>query len=108
MKKKELDIGLKDVTDEVKTSSLSILSPECEACPFVKKCKCKRMVAEAYLMPESAEMSSPVLELLVIKHDYRDIKVAPNTTITIDLEELKKQIERDIYRKAGIGLNYGA
>ena len=88
--------------------SLSRLSPECAACPFVKKCKNKRMAAEAYLIPSSAEMVSPVMEPVSVNHDYRDIKVAPNTTITIDLEELKKQIERDIYRKAGIGLNYGA
>lgn len=88
--------------------SLSRLSPECAACPFVEKCKYKRMAAEAYLMPASAEMVAPAMKPVSVKHDYRDIKVAPNTTITIDLEELKKQIERDIYRKAGIGLNYGA
>lgn len=88
--------------------SLSRLSPECAACPFVKKCKKKRMAAEAYLMPASAEMVAPAMEPVSVKHDYRYIKVSPNTTITIDLEELKKQIERDIYRKAGIGLNYGA
>lgn len=71
-------------------------------------CNNKRMVAEAYLIPASAEITSPVLQPLAAKHDYRDIKVAPDTAITIDLEELKEQIERDIYRKAGIGLNYGA
>lgn len=87
---------------------LSRLSLECAVCPFVKKCNNKRMAAEAYLMPASAEMVAPVIEPVSTKHDYRDIKVSPNTTITIDLEELKKQIERDIYRKAGIGLDYGA
>ena len=87
---------------------LSRLSPECERCPFVEKCNNKRMVAEAYLIPASDEMLAPVLEPMAVNHDYRDIKVAPNTTITIDLEELKKQMERDIYRKAGIGLDYGA
>lgn len=87
---------------------LSRLSPECERCPFVEKCKNKRMVAYSYLVPASAEMAAPLLEPMAVKHDYREIKVAPNTTITIDLEELKKQLERDIYRSAGIGLNYGA
>lgn len=66
------------------------------------------MVAEAYLMPAQAEMLAPVLEPMAVKHDYRDIRVAPDMTITIDIEELKKQIERDIYRKSGIGINYGA
>lgn len=88
--------------------NLSRISPECEKCPFVEKCNNKRMVAEAYLIPASAEMLDPVLEPMAVKHDYRDIKVAPDMTITIDLEELKKQIERDFYRKAGIGLDYGA
>lgn len=88
--------------------NLSRISPECEKCPFVKKCNNKRMVAEAYLMPAQAEMLAPVLEPMAVKHDYRDIRVAPDMTITIDIEELKKQIERDIYRKSGIGINYGA
>ena len=87
---------------------LSRLSPECEKSPFVEKCNNKRMVAEAYLMPASAEMIAPVLEHIAVKHDYRDVKVAPNTTITIDLEASKKQMERDFYRNAGIGLDYGA
>lgn len=89
-------------------TNLSRLSPECEKCPFDEKCNNKRMVAYSYLVPTSAEMDAPLLEPMAVNHDYRDIKVAPNTTITIDLEELKKQIERDIYRSAGIGLNYGA
>lgn len=89
-------------------SGLRRLAPECEACPFVEKCDNKRMVGESYIMPALAEMIAPTLQPLAVKHDYRDIKVAPDTTITIDLEELKKQIERDIYRKAGIGVDYGA
>lgn len=89
-------------------SGLRRLAPECEACPFVEKCDNKRMVEEAYILPALAEMIAPTLQPMVVKHDYRDIKVAPDTTITIDLEELKKQIERDFYRKAGIGVDYGA
>ena len=88
--------------------SLSRLSTECEACPFVEKCNNKRMVGESYIMPALAEAIAPVIQPMAIKHDYRDIKVAPNTTITIDVEEVKKQLERDFYRKLGIGLNYGA
>lgn len=89
-------------------SNLRRLAPECEACPFVEKCDNKRMVGESYVMPASAEMAAPVLEPMAVKHDYRDIKVAPNTAITIDVEEIKKQLERDFYRSAGIGVNYGA
>jgi hypothetical protein len=49
-------------------------------------------------------MASPVLKA----HDYRNVKVAENTTITIDVEELKERMRKEIYRQAGIGLNYGA
>lgn len=45
---------------------------------------------------------------LLVKHNYRNVKVGENTTITIDVEELKKQMQEDIYKSMGIGLNYGA
>lgn len=66
------------------------------------------MEKEAYLTPTTSpiieDMASPVLKA----HDYRNVKVAENTTITIDVEELKERMRKDIYKKAGIGLNYGA
>ncbi len=43
---------------------------------------------------------------LLIPHDYRNIKVTEEMTVTIDLEELKKQLVESHYKK--IGLNYGA
>lgn len=45
---------------------------------------------------------------ILVPHDYRDVKIADGMTITIDLEELKKQIEQNIYRQAGLGLQFGA
>lgn len=53
-------------------------------------------------MPATQETAQPLL----IPHDYRRIKVDKDTTITIDLEELKKQLAESHY--AQIGLNYGA
>ncbi len=93
--------------------SLKRLSKKCRECPFKEKCSKKRMEAEAYLpdpmlasaaMPSAAETAAPVLR----KHDYRDVKVAEGTTVTIDLEELKEQMEQDFYRSVGLGLNFGA
>lgn len=52
-------------------------------------------------MPLSQELAQPLL----IPHDYRNIKVSEGVTITIDLEELKKQLVESHYEK--IGLNYG-
>lgn len=71
------------------------------------------MEAEGYLpepvlasasMPSAAELAAPALR----KHDYRDVKVAEGTTITIDLEELKEQMNQDFYKSVGLGLHFGA
>ncbi|MFR5739574.1 MAG: hypothetical protein ACLUEC_10380 [Coprococcus sp.] len=94
-------------------ASLSRMATKCRNCPFVSKCEKKRMEAATYIepnltmpatIPSVAEMVSP----MVVKHDYRDIKVDENTTITIDLEEMKRQMTKDFYRKAGIGFYPGA
>lgn len=91
----------------------SRLCEECRRCPFVSKCDRKRMEAMAYLEPKvaasaSVDYAAPVLADILVKHDYRDIKVGENTTITIDVEELKRQMKKDFYRKLGIGFYPGA
>ena len=55
-------------------------------------------------VPSGAEMLQP----MAVKHDYRDIKISEGVTITIDVEELKEQMQKDFYRKVGIGLYPGA
>lgn len=89
-------------------SGLTRMAKMCRECPYKDRCTNKRMEKEAYLSPVEApvieDMASPVLKA----HDYRNVKVAENTTITIDVEELKERMRKDIYKKAGIGLNYGA
>ena len=93
--------------------SLSRLSKKCRDCPFKDKCNKKRMEAEGYLskpmaasvaMPSVSEMAAP----MVAKHDYRDIKLGENQIITIDLEELKRQMKHDFYKAVGLGIDYGA
>lgn len=89
-------------------SGLTRMAKMCRGCPFKDRCKNKRLEKEAYLTPTTSpiieDMVSPVLK----DHDYRNVKVTENTTITIDVEELKERMRKEIYRKAGIGLNYGA
>jgi hypothetical protein len=89
-------------------SGLTRMAKMCRECPFKDKCKNKRLQKEAYLTPNISliieDMASPVLNA----HDYRNVKVAENTTITIDVEEQKERMRKEIYRQAGIGLNYGA
>ena len=48
----------------------------------------------------------PLAQPLLVPHDYRNVKVAEGMAITIDLEDLKKQLVESHYKK--IGLNYGA
>lgn len=89
------------------------LCKECRKCPFVSKCDNKRMEAMEYLEPKvaasaSVDYAAPVLADILVKHDYRDIKVGENTTITIDVEELKRQIKKDFYKQLGIGFYPGA
>lgn len=59
-------------------------------------------LAMSATMTLAQDLSQPLL----VPHDYRNIKVSDGMTITIDLEELKKQLVESHYEK--IGLNYGA
>ena len=38
---------------------------------------------------------------ILVKHDYRNIKISETQTITVDLEEMKKDLERRIYKALG-------
>lgn len=86
----------------------SQLSEKCQKCPRVNICDKKRMEACAYMEKRDSCMASAAAEGanyahadVLVKHDYRDIKIGPNTTVTIDLEEQKRQLERDIYKALG-------
>lgn len=59
-------------------------------------------LAMSAAMPLAQESAQPLL----VPHDYRNVKVADGMTITIDLEDLKKQLVESHYKQ--IGLNYGA
>jgi protein associated with RNAse G/E len=45
-------------------------------------------------MPSTESAAMPALK----KHDYRDIKITENTTVTIDLEELKENMKKSFYK----------
>ena len=76
---------------------LSRLSKQCRKCRYVKTCQHKRMEAHSVMtqasMPSTQSAAMPALA----KHDYRNVKVAENTTITIDVEELKENMRKQIY-----------
>lgn len=75
---------------------------------MVDTCDHKRMEAIGYLPePIIAPAVEPTLadltEPIMVKHDYRDIKVDENTTVTIDIEDLKRKMVEDFYS----GLHHG-
>lgn len=89
-------------------SGLTRMAKMCRECPFKDKCKNKRLEKEAYLTPVISPIIEDVASPVLKAHDYRNVKVAEKTTITIDVKDLKERMRKEIYRQAGIGLNYGA
>lgn len=95
---------------------VSKLHEKCENCPYVNDCSEKRMVAcgmmerpEKMFNSASAAMTMPIAAEMLVKHDYRDIKISPTQTVTVDLEEMKKGLEKRIYKALSCpGLEFGA
>lgn len=86
--------------------SLSRLSAKCQACPDVLTCDHKRMEAVAYFKEVASNAGIDAAQPTLIPHDYRNIKINNGMTMTIDVEELKRELERSIYKRTG--LMYGA
>lgn len=63
-------------------------------------------IDEQLAIPAGMEAGQDGAQPLFIPHDYRNIKVADGMMVTIDVEELKKQLKESYYPK--IELNYGA
>lgn len=63
-------------------------------------------IAAPCTVPVTMDAAAP----MIVKHDYRDIKVAEGMTITVDVEDLKKEITRELYKDLDVfrGLHYGA
>lgn len=87
--------------------AISKISEICKQCVNYDKCANKRMEACAYahfngenqLAQLCAEEAAPLASAdMLVKHDYRDVKIAENTTVTIDLEDMKKKLQEDIYK----------
>lgn len=87
-------------------------APECQVRPNYNDCKHKRRVLCKYLEPltnpAAAEITQPIAEPVLAPHEYRDVKIGENTTVTIDLVELKKKMQEDFYRSLGCGFLGGA
>lgn len=85
---------------------ISKLCNECIKCPFKNKCNHKRLVACAMLEIPKLNMTDlicsngmSIVSPIKTKIDLRNIKLDKQTTITIDLNDIKKQIESDFYKQ---------
>ena len=85
-----------------KTYIFSMDAPECQRCSNYDDCQSKRRVLCMYLEPltnpAAENLTQPIMADMLVKHDYRDIKIAENTNVTIDLEKMKKNLAEDIYK----------
>lgn len=82
--------------------TLSKDSEMCKKCELYDECTNKRMELCAYITPAiEAPAMQPLALDAIVKHDYRDVKIAENTTVTIDLEELEKKLKDEIYKSFG-------
>lgn len=84
------------------------LKKDCETCEEREACFSGYAVGVGYLEPCAEKAAADLTQPLLVPHAYRDVKIDSNTTITIDLEELKKQLEQEFYQKVGLGLQFGA
>lgn len=95
--------------------SVSKTTSICRICPCKDECNNKRLESCAFMEVEKRNSASLIQENttscvapILRKHSYRDIRLDENTTVTIDLEEIKEQLRKDFYRQAGLGIDYGA
>lgn len=75
------------------------LTAKCTACEWRYECSNKRFETIGYY-PIAAEIqqryTEPIASEILVKHDYRHIKVAENTTVTIDLEDIKRELQEQL------------
>lgn len=76
---------------------VSRLSEKCRKCKHVDTCNHKRMEALAYLNEASDDAGANAAAPIMQPHDYREIKISANVTVTIDLEKMKKNLAESMY-----------
>lgn len=91
------------MSNERKKRTFSVDAPECVSCKHYKECRNKRKALCAYLEPSVSAAASkgrvaPVTAEILVKHDYRDVKIGEDTTVTIDMEDIKKQLKDTLYK----------
>lgn len=80
-------------------------SEKCKACKYHDDCDSKRMVMCAMaefppsiIAPAAESADAPLMQNMSVKHDYRTIRAGNGMNFDIDLEDVKEQLERDLYK----------
>lgn len=74
--------------------------PTCEYHPYCSKSKSPNCVFEQI----SELLADSINSLSIKKHDYRNVKIDENITITVDIEELKEKMLQEAYEVLKRGL----
>lgn len=64
------------------------------------------MEALAYMEDAMASAGINAAQSAMVPHDYRNIKLSDSMNMTIDVEELKRELEKSMYKR--VGLMFGA
>ena len=75
------------------------LAAKCAVCEWRYECSNKHFEAIGYYpIAEAAQQryAAPIASAILVKHDYRHIKIAENTTVTIDLEDIKRKLHEQL------------
>lgn len=88
------------------------MAKRCRQCRYRNTCENKETEALAYMQdtvvaPASAALTELASAEITVKHDYRNIYIDKDTSVTIDLEELKEQMRQDFYKSIGLGVVLG-
>ena len=86
---------------------LTKLYSECCKCSYKDSCQNKKMEGHGFSQPAVAPILEDAAAPVLAKHNYRDIKIDTNTTVTIDLEDMKKKMVEEFYKSQGLGLMLG-
>lgn len=97
------------IKEKLPIMGLSKLSEECKNCPFVEKCKNKRMEALAYMTEPQvlANAADPSSENLAAPLLRETVTIMINGTPTqVYKDEIEKQLYSQLY--SGLGLKFGS
>lgn len=82
----------------------SKIAKECKECSFKYICNKKKMVAYAEA-PNSMSNTEQASQPIIAKYTPITIYLGNTEQVQTSLEELKKQLKKNFYKKSGLGIS---